>query len=105
MTGGIAFYRYSNDLMKQATHKRIAVEIANAKMEEIKKNGLGSLPSIDGLWDAKTDNNLPIAYLIGQEKVYVYAVSTYKRVVVEITWQEPSKTGNQVVKLETYIAQ
>ena len=101
MTGGMAFYQYSNDLMKAATHKRIAVEIANAKMEDIKKNGFGSLPSIDGLWQT---NPITIAGLSGQQNVYVYDVSNYKRVAVENTWLEPGKTGNQVVKLETYIA-
>lgn len=98
MTGGMAFYQHSNNMMKAATHKRIALEIANAKMEALKNSGYDSV-------SAEASHDISIAGLAGKESVSVIDNTGYKDVTIEIMWPDPAgKAGNQTVKLETYIA-
>jgi len=100
MAGGMAFYHYSTDLMKASTHKRIAVEIANAEMEKIKKERFPA----GGLWQTYSPT-VTIAGLTGTQTINVSDVTgvSYKKVSIAITWIQPGR-GNQNIQLETYIA-
>jgi len=45
LTGGMQFYFNSQKLVSLASHKRLALHIANARLEEMRKNGYGALPN------------------------------------------------------------
>lgn len=115
----MAFYFYSTGYLAGATHRRIAAETANARLEQIKNSGYANLPDpapgAPGLWDDPSVPGVPpepvtIGSLPGQQEVYVFDIdqngggTDYKQVEVRIAWVEPSKTGNQTMTLETYIA-
>lgn len=115
MAGGMAFYFYSTGYLASATHRRIAAEMANARLEQIKNSGYANLPDpAPGLWDDPSVPGVPpepvtIGSLPGQQEVYIFDIdengggTDYKQAEVKITWTEPSKTGPQEMVLETYI--
>lgn len=109
---GMAFYFYSNQFMLTSFHRRVATELANSIMEQIKQDGYDSLPNpapTSGLWQGPIPIN--IEDLTGNQNIYVTDIdddgdnaTDYKQVNVEIDWQEPGKKNQQTIKLETYIA-
>lgn len=113
MVGGMAFYTYASQYTRGAVHKKAALEIANTKMEEIRSNGYASLPDpatlpLSGLWQGPL--NISIASLTGEEDIYVYGIdddsngtTDYKKVTIEVKWQQAGKTNQQAIKLDTYI--
>ena len=119
LAGGMAFYFYSTGYLAAATHRRIAAELANARLEEIKNAGYANLPepapAAPGLWDDPDVPGVPpepvtISGLTGQQEVYVRDIdingggTDYKQVEVKIIWNEPSRAGSQEVTLDTFIA-
>ena len=107
MVGGMAFYFNSTGHLTAATHRRIAAELANARLEAIKNNGYAVLPPQPlgpplGIWLGPTD--ITIGGLTGQQEVYVFDVENYKEVRVRIYWNEANAVGLQEVILDTYIA-
>jgi len=106
LLGGMAFYFYSNRHIQTAFHRRIATEIANSKMEEIRKGGYGSLPEpapSSGLWQGPLTIN--VRDLTAVENIYVYDTSNkLKQVAVEVVWFDPGLTSQQSIVLDTYIA-
>jgi prepilin-type N-terminal cleavage/methylation domain-containing protein len=112
MIGGMAFYTYASQYTRAALHKRAALEIANTRMEAMRNSGYSSLPDpapVSGLWQGPL--NISVANIAGQENIYVYdvdenidGVTDYKKVSVEIKWQQAGNTSWQTIKLETYIA-
>src|SRR5262245_50589486 len=46
MVAGMAFYTHCDEQLGMAMHKKMATEIANCKMEDLKRNGYGSLPAV-----------------------------------------------------------
>src|SRR6185503_3413373 len=43
ITGGMQFYFNAQKIVSLASHKKIAIQIANTRLEEIRRNGYGSL--------------------------------------------------------------
>jgi prepilin-type N-terminal cleavage/methylation domain-containing protein len=105
VVGGMSFYFHSNQYLRGSIYRRLAAEIANAQMEQIKRNGFAGLPAADGLWTSQT---IDIGGLTGggTQNVYVYDVDSgaYKHVLIETDWQEPGQTTQERVRLDTHIA-
>ena len=98
MVGGMAFYFDSTGHLAGATHKRIAAELANAKLEELKNIGYGNLTN------GETSTSLNItAGINGLQNVTIVGTA-YKEVSVQMFWNEPNKAGTQNVTISTYIA-
>jgi prepilin-type N-terminal cleavage/methylation domain-containing protein len=112
LVGGMAFYFYSYGNLQAATHRRMAMQVANAVLEGLKNAGYSNLPNpapaSPGLWRGPT--NVAIGGLNGQENIYVFDVddngggTDYKQVRVELIWAEPGRVDNQVLVLDTFIA-
>jgi len=105
MTGGMAFYNYSNSYLKAATYKRVAAYIANSKMEEIRQGVDGPLPNPapEGLWGELAD--ITVRTIPGKLGRYVYddGPGGLKRVEVEVTWTQPGGSSPTAIRLSTYI--
>lgn len=107
LVGGMAFYFYSDKSLTIATHRRMATELANARLEELKSGGLAGLPN-----PVPPPANIDIGSLVGQQAVSISDVddpltpgtNDYKQVQVKIDWSEPEQTSNQEVVLDTFIA-
>jgi prepilin-type N-terminal cleavage/methylation domain-containing protein len=110
---GITIFIYSRAALAQAVDRRMALESANAEMENIRNNGYASLSGTvfcssgnSDLWDGPDQVN--IAGLTGQRSVFVcdddFNGSDYKRVRVEVSWQHPDRTTPDTVSLTTIIA-
>ena len=109
---GMAFYFNAHASMRWSVHKRIALEMAGAELENIKNNGYAALPNpapAGNLWQG------PLAVAIdnisGQKNIYVYDIDAngdgatdYKQVRVVINWQDAGKKSTQSTRLDTYIA-
>lgn len=106
LLGGMAFYFYSNQHLQTSFHRRIATEIANSQMEEIKKNGYHNLYPVN---QANPDHcqsptQINIRDLSGnQTTCFHYIDPNCTQVSVEIDWQDPGKTSQQSIRLATYI--
>ena len=96
LVGGMAFYFYSSELLGYATHTRIALSIANASLEELKKDINASLPTSVAIGDLPPEAQPPptIEDVPGRP---------YKHVQIQITWHEPSRDGQQNIILDTYM--
>jgi len=109
LTGGIAFYFYSHEGLRWSTNKRIALEIANSKLEEIKNDAsylVNHPPGADNLCEKIT--NIPVGNFTSVSntlEVYAYNIPavSYKQLEVRVTWPQPGKTGQDTISLTTYI--
>lgn len=99
LIGAIAFYFYAYQSVRSTVNKRIALEAADSKMEELKKLRYTDLQGLNGL-----SENISIGNLAGSRNIYVYDRGTYKQVRIEVDWQEPGKSVQQRIPLDTYIA-
>ncbi|MBF0521449.1 MAG: hypothetical protein HQL24_00165 [Candidatus Omnitrophica bacterium] len=105
VAGSTSFYLYANNYLKSATNKRIAMEMASAKMEQIKNVAYANLAN-------ETATSVIInGAITGSQTVTVSDVdddangtNDYKKVEVAIAWNQPGVTGSQQVVLDTLIA-
>ena len=98
MTASVAFFFNSSKLSGSDEHRRIAMELADSRMEYIKSMNWGSINNSIGPWSD------PIAYnLYATENATVYT-NGYKQVDLTTSWQEPEQTVNEQINLTTYIA-
>ena len=111
MVGSMAFYFYSTGHLAGATHKRIAAELANAKMEELKNTDYDDITNDTQNITISATPGIPMSGINGTENVTVnpggghFGGPEYKEVHVEIAWSEPTKSGlQQKVTLSTNIA-
>ncbi|HAJ57726.1 MAG TPA: hypothetical protein DCL35_08215 [Candidatus Omnitrophica bacterium] len=112
MTGGMAFYIYSNQYIQPAIHKRIAAEIAVSKTEGLKNAGYSSLPDpapvFPGLWEGP--EAVSIGGISGNRSVYVFDIDdhdgrpAYKQLSVVVEWYDPDKQALQNLSIDTYMA-
>lgn len=114
LTAGMAFYFNAQASMRGSIHKRIAVEMASAQLENIKNSGYLNLPDYcpepDGC--VIPNRNVAIGALVGLSNTVVKDVdepgtpvgTDYKRVTIQISWQDPGKSSSSAVSLDTYIA-
>jgi len=106
VTGGMTFYLQSQEVQARVVHKKIVTELANNKLEELKKAGFNNLP------DPATPEILTvnIGGLSAQQTVTVtnvppYGTTDYKQVEVVVNWTEPTEGGKAMVfNAVTYIA-
>ncbi len=107
MTGGMALYHNANEIMAYMVHKKVAMELADHALEEIKEKGYGSIAVTDPLNPTETAlSSSVLANLSGKEIISVSAPDAkHKQVDVEIQWKEANSTYPKSVKLVTYIAQ
>jgi len=113
LTAGMAFYFNAQASMRWSVHKRIALEMASAELENIKNNGYATLPNpapAGGLWQGPL--TVQLVNLSGQKDIYVFDVdingdgsTDFKQVRVIISWQDAGKGSSQSAQLDTYIAQ
>jgi len=103
LVGGMAYFFYANDSLKVANYRRIAAEIAQSSMEQIKSANYTTLQS-------SFDSNVTIGTLTGNRTISVSNQiqdadgSVYKQVTVNLTWDQPNKSVPGQVVLDTYIA-
>lgn len=113
MVGGMSFYIYSNSYIKVTTYKRIASDLANSKMEEIKQAGFSGLHET---WDpCVIDTSHSIASLPVNATITTCVVDNrtdcsppckyYKQVAVNVTWNQPGQSTPQSIRLDSFIAQ
>jgi prepilin-type N-terminal cleavage/methylation domain-containing protein len=112
LTAGMAFYFNAQAAMRWSEHKRIALEMAGAELENIKNNGYSSLPNpapAGNLWQGPLA--IAVGNLSGQKYIYVFDIDVnadnitdYKQVRVVVSWQDAGKSISQSASLNTYIA-
>jgi prepilin-type N-terminal cleavage/methylation domain-containing protein len=111
LSGGMAFYFNANALYQRNLHARLAVSLAEAKMEQCRSVGASGLPG--GICPAETNVSLGVVIQGLQARRTVTATgTTYKDVTVFICWCEPgdtcdasvcNSTSKHYVNLETYV--
>ena len=101
LAGGMGFYFNSTDAMTRAMRKKIAIEIANENMEKLRNLAYASMTSPQTCIPGATPN---VGGLVGTCSITITAVSTYKQMVVNVTWTEPGKSAQGQVSLASYRA-
>jgi len=107
LVGGIALYVNSQELMTLAMHNRIASQMANKEMEDLKNTPYANLVA------GTTSSNIVVGSLNASTAdglgrwITVYdpvGPNNYKEVEVRIAWREANKTNDREINLTTYIA-
>ena len=102
LTGGMAYFFYANSALQVANHRRIAAEMAQSTMEQIKSANYTTLAAWSGV------SNVAIGNLSGVKNISVSGDIAdgqcfYKQITVNITWSQPDKSVPGEVVLDTYI--
>jgi len=95
LCGAISMYFYSGEIQSMATHKKIAAELANSKMEEIKREGYNKL--------APSSDEIKIGNLTAQQTVTIENQGSYKVVKVNVVWNAAGKSEARNLELVTYM--
>ena len=117
--GGLSFYRNAAKLQQIAMHKQVATEIANSKLEDIRRAGYGTLPNpatATVMEDTNVNNGSPPAYAqhfgsnAVQRTVTVddvpnpnTGVTEFKKVSVLVSWTEIGANNSRDIELTTYV--
>ena len=98
LAGGASIYFYVMQITKQASHRNIAVQMANSKMEALRSVDYNSLLT--------SSANISINGWDMIQNVIITDIGSYKQAQVEIKWHESNKAADQMetVKLSTYIS-
>jgi prepilin-type N-terminal cleavage/methylation domain-containing protein len=116
LAGGIRFYFNSSGIIGLVSHTKLATEIANSKLEDLKRAGYASLPSAGpGVTTALTTTEDPARVLIdlgGSKTVTVTDKADpvgvpdpdYKQVDVKISWTEADTNTLRETQFTTYMA-
>jgi type II secretory pathway pseudopilin PulG len=109
LSGGIAIYTNATAIMTVATHKKIAMEMANQFLEQLKKAGYSNalLTDTAGGWTPASPGTIITfgdfsANL--QRRITNTGSPSNKTVEVRVTWTEAGKQTSELT-LATYIAQ
>lgn len=112
-TGGISMYFQADRFVGTLAHKRVALDMANALMEEARAIGyLNTLPPAAVKTLIQTEA-LYIEGLRAERHVWVLDVDNppggtydvdYKEVTVDVTWKEAGESNLRKVVVTTYIA-
>jgi prepilin-type N-terminal cleavage/methylation domain-containing protein len=112
LTAGMAFYFNAQASLRWSIHKRIALELAGAELENIKINGYSGLPNpapVGNLWQGPLA--IALGNLSGTKNIYVFDIddnadniTDYKQVQVVVSWQDAERSVAQSARLDTYIA-
>ncbi len=111
LAGGMKFYFYASEVIGLVTHKKLATEIANSTLEDLKRSGYSNLPAPGpGTPTALTNTDDPVGILKDLSATKTVTVTDvgnpidYKQVDVAVAWTESGKNTSRETKLTTYIA-
>jgi len=111
LTGGLSFYFNSDAVIGQVSHKKLATEIANSILENLKKAGYDSLPAPGaGTPVALTSTDDPVGILKDLSATKIVTVTdlgnpvAYKQVEVSVTWTEADESKAHEIKFSTIMA-
>ena len=82
LAGGVRFTQFSNEFYVYANHKKLATQIADETLEDLKRNGYHSLPT------STQTSTVDLAGISGTQTVAVSDVGDYKHVNVNVAWIE-----------------
>lgn len=102
LTGGMVLYHNAEQIMALMVHKKVAMELADEKMEEIRNKPFVSLPNNDV---PVVESNLKITGLPASRKTVIsQPASNLKEVRVEVNWNEAGAVTAKSVELVSYVA-
>ena len=98
LIGGMSLFNNADEMISRATHKRIALEIANSKMDLLKSQDYSSITS--------ATDSITVGSLVATRTTTVTPVGgQYKNVKVRVDWTGGGNmTAPQHIEIETYIA-
>jgi type II secretory pathway pseudopilin PulG len=108
LSAGIRVYFNADEIMVVSTHKKIALEIADAALEEIKRNGYSSLPPGGTILPVQ---QITVGGIQAEKRLLVFdrdedpadGTVDYKEVRVEIQWQEAGSDVQRQDRITTLI--
>jgi len=105
LTAGLTLFHNANQFTRLVVHKKIATELVNSKIEALKSDGYGSLPSVPEIL------TLAIGGLSAQQTTTITNIdepvdgtTDYKQIKVEVVWNEAGKNTARKIESTTYIA-
>ena len=98
LVGGMALYHNAEQIMALMVHKKVAMELANEKMEDIRNTSFSRL--------AAQEDYPRVSGLSGVRSAEVFELSPdLKEVRVTVRWDEAGQTGDRrKVELVSYVA-
>ena len=115
--GGLSFYRNATKFQQMAIHKQVATEIANSKLEDIRRKGYGKLPDPASSETTIEDKDInrgshPYATQFGSnETLHRFAsviddtTNEAKKVKVRVSWTEIGANNGNDIEVTTYVTQ
>jgi Tfp pilus assembly protein PilV len=114
LAGGLAIYVNTDRIVTLASHKRMAVEMANLRMEEIRAMNYAAFAATFPVSDpavpqAFADTISPAGGFTAARTITVAHVPPvvapdYKEVTVHVAWSEADQAGQRDVEVKTIIA-
>ena len=115
LAGGMSIYLHGNRIVALSTHKRIAVEIANLRMEELRAMSYTAfntafpvsnplVPEVFTDANPPTIGQMTAARTITVTNVPPVATPDYKEVEVNVSWTEANHVDPREVILTSIIA-
>jgi len=105
--GGIALYFNASELQKMAMHKKMATELANSRMEELRTMSCATITGLSTNW---TDLQIGGLLLEGADSKGIKMEppvdqGSYCEVELQIKWNEVGQINRDfVINLATYVA-
>ena len=102
LVGGMALYHNAERIMALMVHKKVAMELANEKMEAVRNSSYGSLS--DGV---SQDFGLKVSGLNAGRVTTVSILDPnkdVKEVRVAVNWKEAGQKIDKTVELVSYVA-
>ncbi|HEY7710610.1 MAG TPA: hypothetical protein VIG57_11320, partial [Candidatus Entotheonella sp.] len=102
----LALYFGSREVMTLATHKKLAMEIANNEMEAVKEGGYAALPVPANNWVATGAVTLGDFTVQTRRRISNVNVGTFinRQVEVEVRWREGGKNEDRTITLVNHFA-
>ena len=106
---GTSIYSNADKIATLAIHKKIAVEMITAKLEELKKGGYAALPDpanpipVVGISLEGTPAELSLA-VNNIDETPLDGSTDYKEVIATIQWLEVKSQTPRIVSLTTFMA-
>ena len=111
--GGMVYYLGANELQGMALHKKIATELANTRMEELRATnyavltaGTTSSDIIVGGLEAKVSDGRGMQVTISEiDEDSPPNGTDYKKIQVQVRWEETDEGGKDFdIELASYVA-
>jgi len=105
--GGMALYFNASELQKMAIHKKMATEIANSKMEELRTMNCVAIAALNNNW---TDLQIGGLLLAGANNKGIKVAPSvdkgnYCEVEVQVKWNEVGQINRDFdINLVSYVA-